>query len=80
MDLFTVHRDTGELSLNKPLDREAFSSANITVQACDDGLPQLCSNATLSIEVLDVNDNKPKFLPFVVSTVAEVMMKLYCMF
>ncbi|KAG2455451.1 FAT4 protein, partial [Polypterus senegalus] len=44
------------------LDRESVSQYNITITSRDFGLPSLSSHETILINVLDVNDNNPKFL------------------
>ncbi|XP_051253122.1 protocadherin-16-like [Dicentrarchus labrax] len=58
-DLFEVDRWTGALRLQRPLDNERQSSHMIVVQATDgQGHYAL---APVSIEVKDVNDNRPFF-------------------
>lgn len=54
--------ETGILTLSKPLDRETQEIYNLTIKAVDQGVPQLWSRATLSVRVLDVNDNPPEFV------------------
>ncbi|XP_039630279.1 protocadherin alpha-3-like isoform X9 [Polypterus senegalus] len=44
------------------LDRESTSQYNITITAKDFGHPSLSSSETVSLNVLDVNDNPPRFL------------------
>ena len=46
---------------NSILDRENSSTEQFTVMACDHGMPQQCSNATVVVTLLDVNDNDPQF-------------------
>ena len=46
---------------NSILDRENSSTEQFTVMACDRGIPQWCSNATVVVTLLDVNDNDPQF-------------------
>lgn len=36
-----------------------FSSYELVVVACDRGNEQCCTNTTISVDVIDVNDNKP---------------------
>ncbi|XP_072290330.1 protocadherin alpha-2-like [Eucyclogobius newberryi] len=43
------------------LDREQVSNYDITIKATDCGEPPLSTTKTLSIQILDVNDNSPKF-------------------
>ncbi|XP_039630284.1 protocadherin alpha-8-like isoform X14 [Polypterus senegalus] len=44
------------------LDRESVSQYNITITAKDFGYPSLSSYETVLVNVLDVNDNHPRFL------------------
>ncbi|KAM3866597.1 protocadherin alpha-8-like isoform 2-T2 [Diretmus argenteus] len=50
------------LVLKQRLDRELVSHYDITITATDCGQPPLSTFKTLSIQVVDVNDNKPEFL------------------
>uniref|UniRef100_A0A8C6WQT4 Si:ch73-379j16.2 n=1 Tax=Neogobius melanostomus TaxID=47308 RepID=A0A8C6WQT4_9GOBI len=43
------------------LDREEVSNYDITIKATDCGEPPLSTTKTLSIHILDVNDNSPQF-------------------
>ena len=52
---------TGVLETNRLLDRENQSSYNLTITASDNGKPPLSSSIEVRIDVLDLNDNKPKF-------------------
>ena len=36
-----------------------FFSYELVVEACDRGSEPCCTNTTISVDVLDVNDNKP---------------------
>ncbi|XP_032951862.1 protocadherin gamma-A2 isoform X12 [Rhinolophus ferrumequinum] len=49
------------LVTTRALDREQFSSYNITVTAKDGGNPSLCTDAHVLLQVADVNDNAPTF-------------------
>uniref|UniRef100_W5MZS7 Cadherin domain-containing protein n=1 Tax=Lepisosteus oculatus TaxID=7918 RepID=W5MZS7_LEPOC len=49
------------LVTDKILDRETNSEYNITVIATDEGVPPLSSNITLTLKILDINDNAPVF-------------------
>ncbi|XP_015800892.3 protocadherin alpha-3 [Nothobranchius furzeri] len=49
------------LVLKQHLDREAASHYEITLTATDCGQPPLSTFRTLSVDVSDVNDNKPEF-------------------
>lgn len=56
-----VDEQVGYLVLLHSLDREAFASHKLVILASDHGCPPLSSTAIVSVEVLDVNDNPPKF-------------------
>lgn len=60
--LFNIDPVTGELSVSVSLDREQQDVHTLTVFARDSGSPPLESVATVSIRVLDQNDNAPVFL------------------
>ncbi|KAB0365591.1 hypothetical protein FD754_009747 [Muntiacus muntjak] len=49
------------LVTTRVLDREQFSSYNITVTAKDGGSPSLSTNAYILLLVTDINDNPPTF-------------------
>uniref|UniRef100_A0A7N5K652 Dachsous cadherin-related 2 n=1 Tax=Ailuropoda melanoleuca TaxID=9646 RepID=A0A7N5K652_AILME len=55
------YKQVGYLVLLHSLDREAAASHKLVILASDHGFPPLSSTATVAIEVLDVNDNPPKF-------------------
>ncbi|XP_064191411.1 protocadherin-23 [Anguilla rostrata] len=59
--LFTLEERTGLLHLAAPLDYESSTSHVMVVQATDHGLPRLSSTQTLTVSVLDVNDQAPVF-------------------
>lgn len=54
----------GKVILEKKLDREMEGNHTVTVIAYDNGTPQLSSTTTVTINVLDENDNNPQFVPF----------------
>ncbi|XP_009068638.1 PREDICTED: protocadherin Fat 3-like, partial [Acanthisitta chloris] len=59
---FSVDQSSGIIILEHPLDRELQSSYNITVKASDQSIVlTLSSFATVTITVLDINDNPPVF-------------------
>ncbi|XP_053312733.1 protocadherin-16 [Spea bombifrons] len=58
---FQVHPSTGALSVARALDREETPGYNLTVVALDHGSPRLSSTQTLSVSLLDVNDETPTF-------------------
>lgn len=53
--------DYFELTVKDPLDREKNSSYEITLHVTDRGTPPLTDSETISLEILDVNDNAPVF-------------------
>lgn len=59
---FSIDESSGIIILEQPLDREQQPSYNISVQATDQSPGQaLSSFATVTITVLDINDNPPVF-------------------
>ncbi|KAL6472191.1 hypothetical protein MHYP_G00183790 [Metynnis hypsauchen] len=53
--------DYFQLMVREPLDREKVSRYDITLHVTDEGAPPLTDNETITLEVLDVNDNAPVF-------------------
>ncbi|KAG8004133.1 Protocadherin-20 [Nibea albiflora] len=60
--VFNIDPVTGQLSVSASLDREQQDIHKLTVFARDSGSPPLESVATVSIRVVDQNDNAPVFL------------------
>ncbi|CAM4658808.1 unnamed protein product [Lepidochelys kempii] len=58
---FTIDSGTGQVTLIGKLDHEATASYSLIIQAVDSGTVSLSSTCTLSIDVLDENDNSPSF-------------------
>ncbi|XP_060087564.1 cadherin EGF LAG seven-pass G-type receptor 2 isoform X2 [Heteronotia binoei] len=58
---FTINNNTGWIVVASELDREAMDFYNFGVEARDHGIPPMTSSASVSITVLDVNDNNPEF-------------------
>ncbi|XP_060771160.1 protocadherin alpha-C2-like isoform X3 [Neoarius graeffei] len=50
-----------ELVVSEPLDREKVAEYEITFTVTDRGNPPLSDNETVTLELLDVNDNAPQF-------------------
>ncbi|XP_030621252.1 protocadherin alpha-C2 [Chanos chanos] len=50
-----------ELVVSEPLDREKTPEFDITLVVSDGGTPSLSDNETVSVHLLDVNDNAPQF-------------------
>lgn len=60
-DHFVIAPDSGIVTLAKPLDRETKAMYNVSIQAMDQGTPQLQSVTYLILNVQDINDNPPEF-------------------
>lgn len=58
---FTINNSTGWITVSEELDRETTDFYTFGVEARDHGIPVMSSSATVSITVLDVNDNVPTF-------------------
>ncbi|XP_021563258.1 protocadherin Fat 4, partial [Carlito syrichta] len=58
---FVIDRTSGQVALVGTLDYEATPAYFLVIQAVDSGAVPLNSTCTLSIEVLDENDNTPSF-------------------
>lgn len=58
---FTINNSTGWITVSEELDRETTDFYTFGVQARDNGIPVMSSSASVSITVLDVNDNLPTF-------------------
>ncbi|XP_029402619.1 protocadherin alpha-3 isoform X9 [Mus pahari] len=59
--LVSTFKNYYSLVLDSVLDRETISNYNVVVTARDGGSPSLCTTASVSVEVADVNDNAPVF-------------------
>ncbi|XP_049455634.1 cadherin-23 isoform X4 [Epinephelus fuscoguttatus] len=55
----TVNHTYGEVYVNAPLDRESVDRYLLKVRAIDNGSPPRHSDLSLTINILDVNDNAP---------------------
>lgn len=68
-DLFVVDRLSGTIRTAAPLDFEERQLHTLVVRARDKGSPPLSSSTTVSVEVVDVNENlnAPLFEDFVVA-------------
>ncbi|XP_074118991.1 cadherin EGF LAG seven-pass G-type receptor 2 isoform X4 [Sminthopsis crassicaudata] len=58
---FTINNGTGWISVAAELDREEVDFYSFGVEARDHGTPPLTASASVSVTVLDVNDNNPTF-------------------
>lgn len=57
--IFHINSDTGLIFLNQTLDRESYELHNLSVKVIDKGVNKLYSETSLTIYVLDYNDNSP---------------------
>ncbi|XP_062856599.1 protocadherin-1 [Trichomycterus rosablanca] len=60
--LFKINPNTGEIQVMNQLDREHRECYKFLVEAMDKGGPSMMGTATVVINVLDRNDNDPKFM------------------
>ncbi|KAG8142795.1 hypothetical protein E2320_005992 [Naja naja] len=58
---FQINNSTGWITVSTQLDRETTENYHFGVEARDHGVPVMSSSASVSITVLDVNDNSPTF-------------------
>ncbi|XP_058529592.1 cadherin EGF LAG seven-pass G-type receptor 1 isoform X1 [Ochotona princeps] len=58
---FQVHNSSGWITVCAELDREQVEHYSFAVEAADHGSPVMSASASVSITVLDVNDNDPVF-------------------
>ncbi|XP_029797960.1 protocadherin gamma-A1 isoform X8 [Suricata suricatta] len=58
----SINSDSGILYALRSFDYEQFRDLQLRVMACDNGDPPLSSNVSLSLFVLDQNDNAPEIL------------------
>ena len=55
------------LIVTLPLDREQQEEHHFVLEASDGGSPPLVGSMTITVRVLDVNDNRPMFHPRMLS-------------
>ncbi|XP_036985754.2 protocadherin Fat 4 isoform X1 [Artibeus jamaicensis] len=58
---FSINHATGEIRSIRPLDREHVSQYVLTVMSSDKGSPSQSSSVNVVINILDENDNAPRF-------------------
>uniref|UniRef100_A0A669EZN4 Cadherin EGF LAG seven-pass G-type receptor 2 n=1 Tax=Oreochromis niloticus TaxID=8128 RepID=A0A669EZN4_ORENI len=58
---FSINNSTGWIVVADELDRESVDFYNFGVEARDHGYPVMSSSASISMTILDVNDNNPEF-------------------
>ncbi|XP_056155459.1 LOW QUALITY PROTEIN: cadherin EGF LAG seven-pass G-type receptor 3 [Lampris incognitus] len=59
---FVINSATGWVTVRSTLDRESVEHYFFGVEARDYGVPPLSATASVTITVMDVNDNRPEFL------------------
>ncbi|XP_058883158.1 protocadherin Fat 1-like isoform X5 [Acipenser ruthenus] len=59
---FVVEMETGWLMVYSPLDRETTNHYTLNITVYDLGIPQKSAFRLLDVNILDTNDNMPKFL------------------
>uniref|UniRef100_A0AAY5EY80 Cadherin, EGF LAG seven-pass G-type receptor 3 n=1 Tax=Electrophorus electricus TaxID=8005 RepID=A0AAY5EY80_ELEEL len=59
---FVINAATGWVTVSSELDRESVEHYFFGVDARDYGMPPLSATASVTITVMDVNDNRPEFL------------------
>ncbi|KAM9362525.1 protocadherin-23 [Symphorus nematophorus] len=70
-EAFILDSVRGILATNVVLDREITHSYKLVLQAVDRGNPPLSSTATIRVQVVDVNDNRPAIPPMETVVIAE---------
>uniref|UniRef100_A0A8C9W1B0 Cadherin EGF LAG seven-pass G-type receptor 2 n=1 Tax=Scleropages formosus TaxID=113540 RepID=A0A8C9W1B0_SCLFO len=58
---FSINNNTGWIVVAAELDRERVDFYSFAVEARDHGSPAMSSTASVSMTILDVNDNNPEF-------------------
>uniref|UniRef100_A0A8B9EKV8 Cadherin domain-containing protein n=1 Tax=Anser cygnoides TaxID=8845 RepID=A0A8B9EKV8_ANSCY len=58
---FAINNSTGWIVVASELDREVVDFYSFGVEAQDQGSPPMASSASVSVTILDVNDNSPEF-------------------
>uniref|UniRef100_A0A8D0FG95 Protocadherin Fat 4 n=1 Tax=Strix occidentalis caurina TaxID=311401 RepID=A0A8D0FG95_STROC len=68
---FNINRATGEIRSVRPLDREKLSRYILTIKASDKGTPLQSTTVKVIINILDENDNAPRFSQIFSASVPE---------
>ncbi|XP_071411660.1 protocadherin Fat 4-like [Pithys albifrons albifrons] len=68
---FSINRATGEIRSVRPLDREKLSQYTLTIKASDKGTPLQSTTIKVIINILDENDNAPRFSQIFSASVPE---------
>ncbi|KAM6148023.1 protocadherin-23, partial [Erethizon dorsatum] len=62
-EAFQIDALSGVITATVLLDHESTDSYSLIVQATDKGIPRLSAMTTIQIQVTDINDNAPVFVP-----------------
>lgn len=64
-DVFKIDAYSGIITTLAEVDREDVAVYELLVEACDQAIsdPVLCSQTTVKVKILDINDNPPQFTP-----------------
>lgn len=73
---FGVRSESGDIILKRQVDREVYQELTFPMIARDSGAPPRSSKVNVTIEIIDVNDNRPQFLPQFYNS--EASMTDYC--
>uniref|UniRef100_A0A663EWJ7 Cadherin domain-containing protein n=1 Tax=Aquila chrysaetos chrysaetos TaxID=223781 RepID=A0A663EWJ7_AQUCH len=68
---FSINQATGEIRSVRPLDREKLSQYTLTIKASDKGTPLQSTTVKVIINILDENDNAPRFSQIFSASVPE---------
>ena len=58
---FQIQPSTGQITLKEKLSYNEKSSYSLTIDAVDSGAPSLTASQVLTVEIIDVNNNGPRF-------------------
>ncbi|XP_062963422.1 protocadherin-23 isoform X2 [Cynocephalus volans] len=70
-ETFQIDALSGVITTTAIMDYELASSYSLIVQATDKGTPRLSDTTMIEIQVIDINDNAPAFLPSEAVEIAE---------
>ncbi|XP_030782164.1 protocadherin-23 [Rhinopithecus roxellana] len=70
-EAFQIDALSGVITTKAILDYELTSSYSLIVQATDKGMPRLSNTTIIKVQVTDINDNAPAFLPSEAVEIAE---------
>ena len=70
-DQFKINSTSGDITTITKLDRETTANYSLVVLAVDRGSPSRTASATVSVDVINVNDDPPKFQSDVVTVMPQ---------